>query len=106
MQATHESYSDDHSFWAFVDLKPEVPVTYVMPGRRAAEVAQALHTTWLAIPGRKANLTKTTPCGRSCRLLGHRSPKLHQVGSMSTKKRGIYWSTISTRNLRQRQRRD
>jgi hypothetical protein len=52
MQATHESYTDDHSFWAFVDLKPEVPVTYVMRGRRAAEVAQALHAAWLAIPGR------------------------------------------------------
>ena len=55
MKANHESYSDDHSYWAFVDLKPEVPVTYVMPGRRAAPriAIRALHAAWLAVPGRK-----------------------------------------------------
>jgi hypothetical protein len=52
MQAKHEHIMADRLFYTFVDFEPTVPVVYVIPSARVAEVIRSSHQAWLAIPGR------------------------------------------------------
>jgi hypothetical protein len=52
MKVKHEHVVQDRCFYAFVDLEPEVPATFVVPSKIVANVLRASHQAWLAIPGR------------------------------------------------------
>jgi hypothetical protein len=53
MSRKHEEFSAPRSFYAFVDLEPNPPITYVVPSKVVAKVVRAAHQAWLAIPGKK-----------------------------------------------------
>jgi hypothetical protein len=52
MSVKHESIIQQPCFYTFVDLEPDVPVTYVVPSRVVAEVLRVSHKAWLSSPGR------------------------------------------------------
>jgi hypothetical protein len=51
MSIKHESISEPRLFYAFVDLEPELPVTYIVPSNVVADVIKKSHQAWLAAPG-------------------------------------------------------
>jgi hypothetical protein len=51
MSIKHESISEPRLFYAFVDLEPEPPVTYIVPSGVVADVLRESHQAWLAAPG-------------------------------------------------------
>jgi hypothetical protein len=53
MNSKHETIEDNHAFYAFVDLKPDAPVTYIVPSHVVADVLRKNHEGWLAAPGTK-----------------------------------------------------
>ena len=53
MSSKHEAFVDDRAFYAFVDLEPGSPITYVVPSRVVADVVSKSHKAWLATPGTK-----------------------------------------------------
>jgi hypothetical protein len=53
MKKKHESIAKPRYFYAFVDLEPEQPVTYIVPSGVVAEVLRKSHQAWLAAPGAK-----------------------------------------------------
>ena len=52
MREKHEHIVQDSCFYAFVDLEPSVPVTFVVPSAIVAEVLRVAHRSWLLTPGR------------------------------------------------------
>lgn len=56
MSVKHERIIQDRCFYAFVDLEPEVPVTFIVPSATVAEVLRASHQAWLAAPGRSGRV--------------------------------------------------
>lgn len=52
MSKKHEAIQADSLFYAFVDLEPEVPVTYIVPSGVVADVLQKAHQTWVETPGK------------------------------------------------------
>jgi hypothetical protein len=61
MNAKHEQIENDHAFYAFVDLKPAAPVTYVVPSHVVADRLRKNHRSWLAAPGMKGQLRVDDP---------------------------------------------
>lgn len=53
MRKKHEEIKSLRLLYTFVDLEPAVPVVYVVPARRVAEVVRQEHEMWLATPGAK-----------------------------------------------------
>jgi hypothetical protein len=53
MSSKHETFEDDRAFYAFVDVAPAAPVTYIVPSRVVAHVIRESHQRWLASPGVK-----------------------------------------------------
>jgi hypothetical protein len=53
MNAKHETIVDDRAFYAFVDLKPHAPITYIVPSHMVADVLRENHERWLAALGAK-----------------------------------------------------
>ena len=52
MKVKHERIVSSRLFYAFVDFEPSVPVVYVIPSRKVADVLRTQHTAWLLAPGR------------------------------------------------------
>jgi hypothetical protein len=53
MNAKHETIKDDRAFYAFVDIKPDAPVIYIIPSHVVADVLRKSHETWLATRGER-----------------------------------------------------
>ncbi|MEX2645046.1 MAG: hypothetical protein WD249_02165 [Gaiellaceae bacterium] len=53
MREKHESIVSPRLFYAFVDLEPDVPVTYIVPSSVVADAITHSHREWLATPGRQ-----------------------------------------------------
>ena len=51
MRAKHEGIRDPRLYYAFVDLQPDPPITYIVPSTKVAEVLSASHQSWLDTPG-------------------------------------------------------
>ena len=60
MSAKHELISEPRLFYAFVDLEPEPPVTYVVPSSVVADVVKKSHHQWLTTPGAKGQQRNET----------------------------------------------
>jgi hypothetical protein len=52
MNVKHESIESPRMFYAFVDLEPDHPSTFVVPSTRVAAVLRTAHRAWLDTPGR------------------------------------------------------
>lgn len=52
MSEKHETLVRPRLFYAFVDLEPEVPVTFIVPSATVADVLATSHRVWLAAPGK------------------------------------------------------
>ena len=52
LNVKHESIADDRLLYAFVDMEPEHPVTFIVPNGVVARTVKASHAIWLATPGR------------------------------------------------------
>lgn len=52
MSVKHESIIEARLFYAFVDLEPEAPVTYIIPSSVVVEAVTQSHRVWLNTPGR------------------------------------------------------
>ena len=52
LSVKHERIIEDRLFYAFVDLEPEHPVTFIVPSAIVAAVVRSSHEAWLATPGR------------------------------------------------------
>jgi hypothetical protein len=52
MSEKHEHIVEPRCFYAFVDLEPDSPATFVVPSTVVAEVLAIAHRAWLATPGR------------------------------------------------------
>ncbi len=52
MSKKHEEVVQARCFYAFVDLEPEPPVTFIVPSAIVAQALRAAHQAWLATPGR------------------------------------------------------
>lgn len=48
MNDKHERFEDPRCFYALVDLKPELPVVYIVPSKVVAERLWRSHRAWLA----------------------------------------------------------
>jgi hypothetical protein len=64
MNVKHESITEPRLFYAFVDLEPEPPVTYIVPSRVVAEVLTRSHRAWLDTPGKFGQPHKENPLRR------------------------------------------
>lgn len=53
MSIKHETIIEPRLFYAFVDLEPELPVTYIVPSEVVADVLRKSHRAWLSTPGAK-----------------------------------------------------
>ena len=51
MREKHERLTHPRLFYAFVDLEPREPVTFVVPSPIVAQVLARAHQAWLAAPG-------------------------------------------------------
>ena len=51
MSIKHETIIEPRLFYAFVDVEPELPVTYIVPSAVVADVVQKSHQAWLTTPG-------------------------------------------------------
>ena len=58
MSVKHESIAEDRLFYAFVDLEPDAPVTYIVPSSTAAAAVAKSHQVWLGIPARDGSAHK------------------------------------------------
>lgn len=52
MKEKHESLVRPGLFYAFVDLEPETPNTFVVPSKVVATVIKEAHQVWLNTPGK------------------------------------------------------
>lgn len=52
MGQKHEAIVQPRCFYAFVDLEPDTPVSYIVPSCVVADVLAKSHVSWLATPGR------------------------------------------------------
>lgn len=52
MSKKHEDIVAPRLFYAFVDLEPELPVTYIIPSNVVASAVSQSHRAWLTTPGR------------------------------------------------------
>jgi hypothetical protein len=64
MNVKHETFVRPRCFYAFVDLKPETPVVYIVPSKVVAEVVRQSHKAWLTAPGRRGQPHKDNPVRR------------------------------------------
>lgn len=55
MKAKHENFVRPGLFYAFVDLEPESPTTFVVPSKVVAKVIREAHHAWLITPGKNGN---------------------------------------------------
>lgn len=60
MGEKHESIVEPRCFYAFVDLEPETPVTYIIPSKVVADVLTKAHRAWLSTPGAKGQQRRDT----------------------------------------------
>ncbi len=51
MRARHETIVAPRLFYAFVDLEPDTPATYIVPSSVVADAITKSHQAWLAAPG-------------------------------------------------------
>jgi hypothetical protein len=64
MSKKHESIVQPRYFYAFVDLEPEQPITYIVPSSVVADVLQKSHQAWLAAPGARGQQRNDNPMRR------------------------------------------
>ena len=61
MGAKHEALSHERLFYAFLDLEPAEPQTFIVPCRVVQEVVHISHATWLALPARRGEAHRDNP---------------------------------------------
>lgn len=64
MKVRHEALASPNLLYVFLDLEPEVPVSYVVPSRVVARVIRDSHAAWLARPGRGGRAHRSTDMRR------------------------------------------
>lgn len=64
MSIKHESISEPRLFYAFVDLEPELPATYIVPSSVVADLLKKSHQAWLTTPGAKGQQRNDNPMRR------------------------------------------
>jgi hypothetical protein len=64
MRDKHELIVEPRLFYAFVDLEPEPPVTYIVPSSVVADVLRRSHQAWLDTPGRHGQPHRDNPMRR------------------------------------------
>jgi len=64
MSVKHESIVEPRCFYAFVDLEPAVPVTYIVPSEVVADVLRRSHQAWLTAPGARGQQRRDTTMRR------------------------------------------
>lgn len=74
MREKHESISHARYFYAFVDLEPEAPVTYIVPSRIVADVLRKSHQSWLDTPGARGQPHRDHPMRRVLPAYSHDVP--------------------------------
>lgn len=74
MKAKHELIAEDRYFYAFVDLEPDDPVTYIVPSAIVADVLRRAHAAWLATPGRDGRPHKDHDMRRILPMYGFAVP--------------------------------
>lgn len=61
MGEKHEMLAHERLFYAFLDLEPREPETFIVPCRVVQEVLQVSHQTWLAIPSLRGQPHRDNP---------------------------------------------
>jgi hypothetical protein len=74
MSRKHEGFSEERSFYAFVDLEVNPPVTYIVPSKVVAGVVRASHQAWLALPGQKGQVRRDSEFRRVMPIYSHDVP--------------------------------
>lgn len=64
MNVKHERFEQPRSLYAFVDLKADSPVVYIVPSRVVARFLRRSHKRWLAAPGKMGQPHKDNPMRR------------------------------------------
>jgi hypothetical protein len=64
MSQKHEDVAEDRLFYAFLDLEPDTPVTYIVPSPVVADLLRKTHQAWLATPGRGGRPHRDHPMRR------------------------------------------
>jgi hypothetical protein len=64
MSAKHEEIVEPRLFYAFVDVEPELPVTYIVPSAVVAEIVTLSHRAWLSTPGARGQQRNDTKMRR------------------------------------------
>jgi hypothetical protein len=64
MGSRHEEINDPQMFYAFVDIKPPTPVTYIVPSQVVAGVLRKSHETWESALGAKGQQHVDNPVRR------------------------------------------
>lgn len=64
MRQKHEDIVHPRYFYAFVDLEPNPPVTYIMPSKVVAAAVRESHASWLSQPGRGGRQRQDSPMRR------------------------------------------
>lgn len=64
MKAKHERLLRPGLFYAFVDLEPATPRTFVVPSEVVATVIKEAHQVWLQLPGKNGKPHKDTKMRR------------------------------------------
>ena len=74
MSVKHESIVQGRLFYAFVDLEPDAPTTFIVPSSVVAEVVTKAHSTWLALPGARGQPHRDNPARRIRPAYSHHVP--------------------------------
>jgi hypothetical protein len=64
MSEKHERIVEPRLFYAFVDLEPQLPVTYIVPSSLVAYVVEKSHEAWLCAPGKRGQQRNPTKLRR------------------------------------------
>jgi hypothetical protein len=64
MSLKHESIVGSRLFYAFVDLEPDMPVSYIVPSAVVADMLRSSHQAWLASPGKGGRKRNDHPMRR------------------------------------------
>jgi hypothetical protein len=64
MRQKHETLVAPRLYYAFVDLEPDVPVTFIVPSAVVADAVTQSHHAWLQAPGRHGQPHRDHPMRR------------------------------------------
>jgi hypothetical protein len=95
MSKKHESIVQQRYFYAFVDLEPEQPITYIVPSSVVADVLQKSHQAWLAAPGARGQQRNDNPMRRIQPVYRTSSLATRRTGLTNGVNAGIYLPQLS-----------